>query len=186
MSHQMKRRFLLDSTNEILSRLAKLEIFSDFATGSERDKSILEKVCKCLGQKDFTAGSVIINEGDDGDVLYILYEGSVSVLRNTPAAEKFAVVNLNAEQNVFFGEVALIDKDKRSASVIAQSDCKTLTLSGDDFLALCAEEPLLGYKSCFRIAKRLAGSVRRSNSDILTLYDALLDEVSGTDDKNYL
>lgn len=174
----------MDSTPEILMRLSKLEIFSDFSSGSNEDKLVLEKVCKCLGQKEFTAGSVIINEGDDGDILYILYQGSVSVLRNTPDAERFAVVNLNAEQNVFFGEVALIDKDKRSASVIAQSDCKTLTLTGEDFLKLCDEEPKLGYKSCFRIAKRLASSLRRSNADILTLYDALLDEVSGIEDKN--
>lgn len=171
----------MDSTPEILSRLSKLEIFSDFNSGSAEDNAILEKVCQRLEQKDFTAGSVIINEGDDGDILYILYQGTVLVLRNTPGDDRFAVVNLASEQNVFFGEVALIDKDKRSASVVAQTDCRTLTLTGGDFLALCDEEPRLGYKACFRIAKRLAGSVRRSTADILTLYDALLDEVAGSD-----
>jgi CRP/FNR family transcriptional regulator, cyclic AMP receptor protein len=174
------RRFLLISNSEVLSRLAKLEIFSDFNSGSQEDTIVLEKVCKYLDQKDFTKGSVIINEGDDGDILYILYQGSVSVLQNTPSDERFAVVNLQSEQNVFFGEVALIDHDKRSASVVAQTDCKTLTLTRKDFLDLCEEVPRLGYKACFKIAKRLAGSLRRSNMDILTLYDALLDEVSGT------
>ncbi len=180
----MTRRFLLNSSPEILSRLAKLEIFSDYNSGSKEDCLILEKVCKHLGQKDFAAGSIIINEGDVGEILYILYQGSVSVLQNTPSDERFAVVNLDAEQNVFFGEVALIDNDKRSASVIAQTDCKTLTLTRKDFLDLCEEEPRLGYKTCFKIAKRLAGSLRRSNADILTLYDALLDEVSGIEEKN--
>lgn len=169
----------MNCTPEILTHLSNLEIFSDFASGSEQDMRILEKVCGKLEQKDFSAGSVIINEGDDGDILYILFQGIVQVMRNTPGSDRFAVVNLASEQNVFFGEVALIDKDKRSASVIAQTDCRTLTLSGSDFNSLCAEEPLLGYKACFRIAKRLAGSLRRSTADILTLYDALLDEVEG-------
>lgn len=169
----------MECTPELLEHLSKLEIFSDFASGRDQDKRILEKVCKKLEPKDFPAGSIIINEGDDGDILYILFQGVVQVLRNTPGSDRFAVVNLASEQNVFFGEVALIDKDKRSASVVAQTDCRTLTLRGSDFASLCEEEPLLGYKSCFRIAKRLAGSLRRSTSDILTLYDALLDEVEG-------
>lgn len=52
-----------------------------------------------------------------------------------------------------------------------------------DFLSLCEKEPRLGYKSIFRIAKRLAGSLRRSNADILTLYEALLDEVEGSNSR---
>lgn len=169
-------------TPEILKKLAQLEIFSDFSSGTPEDERILKKVCSHLNLKDFPAGSVIINEGDDGDILFILFQGTVQVLRNTPSCDRFAVVNLASEQNVFFGEVALIDKDKRSASVVAITDCNTLTLTGADFTTLCNEEPVLGYKACYKIAKRLAGSLRRSTSDILTLYDALLDEVEGDDD----
>src|SRR5574344_745141 len=174
----------MKATPKILEKLTKLEIFSDFASGSETDIRILKKVCDKLEFRDFPSGAIIINEGDDGDNLYILFEGVVQVLRNTPSSDRFAVVNLASEQNVFFGEVALIDRDKRSASVVAQTDCKTLTLTRKDFLDLCEEVPRLGYKACFKIAKRLAGSLRRSNMDILTLYDALLDEVSGIEEKN--
>ena len=132
---------------------------------------------------EFNQGDQIITEGEVGDVLQILYDGEVQVLRNTPGKEQFAVINLHADQNVLFGEVALIDKDKRSASVVAITDCKTLALTGTDFLALCDEEPMLGYKAVFRIAKRLAGSLRRSTADILTLYEALLDEVEDSGDR---
>lgn len=77
----------------------------------------------------------------------------------------------------FFGEIALIDNDKRSASVLALSDCRTLTLTGTDFLELCESDPILGYRVIFRIAKRLSASLRRSTMDILAIYQALLDEV---------
>lgn len=173
----------MKATPKILEKLTKLEIFSDFASGSETDIRILKKVCDKLEFRDFPSGAIIINEGDDGDNLYILFEGVVQVLRNTPSSDRFAVVNLASEQNVFFGEVALIDRDKRSASVVAQTACRTLSLNGKDFTDLCNQEPLLGYKACFKIAKRLAGSLRRSTSDILTLYDALLDEVEGANNK---
>ena len=129
----------------------------------------MSEICQILETKNFATGDIIIQEGDIGDVLYILYEGSVQVRRNTPSNEQFAVVNLNAAQNVFFGEVALIDKDKRSASVIAVENCKTL----------CDRIPLLGYRVIYKIAKRIALSLRKSNRDFMVLYEALLDEVHG-------
>lgn len=167
----------MQSSPEILQRLSKLEIFSDFSEPTPENQQLLEKVCHKLDRKSFNKNDVIINEGDEGNTLYILYAGVVQVLRKTPGNEEFAVVNLTKEQNVFFGEVALIDRDKRSASVKALTDCETLVLTEDNFLELCESEPLLGYKVVFRIAKRLAGSLRRSTADILALYQALLDEV---------
>ena len=164
----------MEFRSDIIEKLPKLEIFSDFTEKTEDSTRILKKICS-----SFAKGEVIINEGDLGDTLYILHTGSVQVKRNTPGNEQFAVVNLSAEQNVFFGEVALIDSDRRSASVVALENCRTLCLDGGTFKALCEEEPLLGYRATYRIARRLASSLRRSNKDLLTLYEALLDEVDG-------
>ena len=167
----------METTPEILEKLSALEIFSDFSEKNEENKRILTNVCQILTVQDFSAGETIITEGEEGDALYILFKGKVQVLRNTPGNEQFAVVNLATEQNVFFGEIALIDHDRRSASVRALTDCSTLKLAGQDFINLCEKEPLLGYRALFRIAKRIAASLRRSTKDILTLYEALLDEV---------
>lgn len=142
-------------TDEIVERLSQLEIFSDFPATTAENRARLERICAALGQKSFDEGDIIIREGDEGDVLYILYEGTVQVRRKTPSEDEFAVVNLTKEQNVFFGEVALIDQDKRSASVMALTDCKTLTLTNEDFIKLCEEDSYFGYKVLFRIAKRL-------------------------------
>ena len=83
------------------------------------------------------------------------------------------------EQNVFFGEVALVDKDTRSASIYALTDCQTLKLEGNEFKQLCDAEPLLGYHVMYRISRRIAGALRRSNKDLMLLYEALIDEVHG-------
>lgn len=166
-------------SEEIIQKLTRLEIFSDFTDSTEENKRILTKICEALETKDFVKGDVIINEGDIGDTLYILYTGSVQVKRRTPGNEQFAVVNLSSEQNVFFGEVALVDSDKRSASVIALENCRTLYLDGKTFKSLCDEEPVLGYRAIYRIARRIAASLRHSNKELLILYKALIDEVEG-------
>lgn len=133
----------MEYTQELLEKLGKLEIFSDFAEKTDENERILKKVCTILSPKEFKSGEKIINEGDIGNTLYILYKGTVQVMRNTPSNEQFAVVNLTTEQNVFFGEIALIDNDRRSASVVALTDCSTLILDGELFSNLCESEPLL-------------------------------------------
>jgi len=169
----------MEYTHELIQKLCKLEIFSDFNAENPEHEAILKQVCEKLEKKSFSSGSLIIKEGDIGDSLHILYEGTVQIKRNTPSDEQFAVVNLSAEQNVFFGEVALIDKDTRSASVYALTNCKTLCLDGESFISLCNEQPILGYHVMYRISRRIAASLRRSNKDLMTLYEALLDEVHG-------
>jgi len=172
----------MEYTPELIEKISRLEIFSDFDIKDEGQKAILQKVAVLLEPQTYSAGDAIIKEGDLGDSLYILYEGTVQVKRNTPGNEQFAVVNLNAEQNVFFGEVALVDKDTRSASVFALTNCKALRLDGEAFKNLCDAENLLGYHVMYRISRRIAASLRRSNKDMLTLYTALLDEVEGSTD----
>jgi len=166
---------------ELIEKLCKLEIFSDFNADNPEHTEILKQVCEKLEPMTFKAGEMIIKEGDLGDSLHILYEGTVQIKRNTPSDEQFAVVNLSADQNVFFGEVALVDKDTRSASVYAMTDCKTLYINEENFKELCDKNAVLGYHVMYRISRRIAASLRRSNKDLMTLYVALLDEVHGED-----
>ena len=164
---------------ELIEKLSKIEIFSDLDIHNNEHVRLLEAVCEILEPVAFTAGEIIIREGDLGDSLYILYEGTVQVRRKTPNEDQFAVANLSDHQNVFFGEVALVDKDTRSASVYALTDCNTLKLDGEKFKELCKNEFELGYYVMYRISQRIAGALRRSNKDLMLLYEALLDEVHG-------
>lgn len=164
---------------ELIEKLSQLEIFSDLSTKNEEHVRLLKAVCEILQSAKFKAGEVIINEGEIGNSLYILYDGTVQVQRRTPNNDKFAVANLTTEQNVFFGEVALVDKDTRSATVCALTDCYTLKLDGAKFKELCDKEKTLGYHVMYRIAQRIAGSLRRSTKDLMLLYEALIDEVHG-------
>jgi len=173
------RKTIMEAKPELIEKLSNLEIFSDLNPNDAEHQRLLTRVCDILEPVKFSAGEVIIQEGDVGDTLYILYDGTVQARKRTPNNDQFAVANLATEQNVFFGEVALVDKDTRSASIYALTDCQTLKLEGDQFKALCDSEPLLGYHVMYRISRRIAGALRRSNKDLMLLYEALIDEVHG-------
>lgn len=156
-----------------IERIRKIVIFSDFA----KDEVRLARIAAKLKVKRHAAGSAIIAEGEEGDTLYILNSGNVRILRNTLSGETFALVNLNADANVYFGEIALIDNDRRSATVMALSDCETLTLARSDYLALCEEDPVIGYRLTFQLALKLGAALRKSNKDMIMMYQALVDEI---------
>ena len=100
----------MDSFEEVLPRLVKIQLFSDFKIDDENDCRILKLLYESIKTKEFKKGSVIIKEGTTGDEFFILYSGSVQVQRSTPAGDTIALANLSAEQNIFFGETALISR----------------------------------------------------------------------------
>ncbi len=161
----------------VIDKLKAIEIFSDFAEETEKNLEILKAVAKVLEEVSFSANDFVFKKGDSAKGMYILLDGTVQVTRTTIQGEPFAVYNLSSEENVFFGQKALITKGERSATVKAVSNCKAAFLSTEAFFEICDKEPLLGYKALYRIASNLAKYLKESNKDLLTLYQALIDEI---------
>ena len=168
---------MMDTFENVLPKLLQIELFSVFWADNENDCRILRKVYENMVLKNYKAGEIIIKEGDTGDLFYILYKGSVQVVRNTPAGDTIALANLTSDMNVFFGETALISKDTRSATVTALCDCTTIALSSKKFISICDEEPLLGYRVILHLAQKMSQTIRSSNRDKAALYQALFDEI---------
>lgn len=169
----------MDNFETVLPKLVKIELFSDFDLNNENDRRILKLVYDCMSIKTYKKGDCIIKEGEHGDDFFILYEGSVKVQRNTPAGDVIALAKLSSEMNIFFGETSLISSDTRTATVLASTECRCIVLSGKHFLEVCDKEPLLGYRVLLHLAKRMSQTVRNTNSDKATLYEALFSEIEG-------
>jgi len=167
----------MDEFEIVLPKILKIQLFSGFSADNENDRRILKLVYENIMIKKFKKGEVIIKEGEYGDLFYILYTGSVNVMRNTPAGDTIALANLSSDQNVFFGETALISKDTRSATVKASNDCSCIALSCKKFREICEKEPLLGYRVLLKLAQRMAQTIRDTNNDKATLYAALFSEI---------
>lgn len=167
----------IDNFETVLPKILKIELFSDFKATDENDKKILRLVYDNMVMKHYKKNDIIIKEGEYGDLFFILYSGSVQVLRNTPAGDRIALANLSSEMNVFFGETALVSRDTRSATVIATSDCSVIALSGKKFNEICNKEPMLGYRVLLQLSKKMSLTIRNTNSDKAALYEALFSEI---------
>ena len=167
----------MDKFEDVLPKLVQIQLFSDFCIDDENDCRILRAVYDSMIVENYQKGDVIIEEGKFGDMFYILYKGKVQVYRKTPAGDKIALADLSSEDNIFFGETALISDDPRTATVKALTDCRCIALSSTKFLDVCDKEPLLGYRVLLKLAQRMAETIRDTNSDKATLFEALFNEI---------
>ena len=167
----------MDKFEEVLPKLVKIQLFTDFNPEDENDVRILRAVYDSMTIENYQKGDIIIEEGKFGEDFYILYSGKVHVSRQTPAGDTIALADLASEMNIFFGETALISDDPRTATVKALTDCRCIALSSTKFLAVCDKEPLLGYRVLLKLAQRMAKTIRDTNNDKATLYEALFNEI---------
>ncbi|MBT8049411.1 MAG: cyclic nucleotide-binding domain-containing protein [Xanthomonadales bacterium] len=84
--------------------------------------------------QDFPAGSVIIAEGDEGNHMYVVMSGEVSI-----SIQDKVVATAAAGEIV--GEMALIDADIRSATVTAATDCQLAVIDQGSFKSLLKHVP---------------------------------------------
>lgn len=90
------------------------------------------------------AGEVIVRQGDPADRFFIIESGSFTVTQASSSGATPAVLRTLGPDQVF-GELGLLNRTPRSATVTADSDGMLLALAGDDFLALVgASGPLRG------------------------------------------
>jgi len=157
-----------------LEKLKQIPIFEEIKD-SEQFMGELNGICRL---KRYRAGDVVIQENDLGSEMYIVHSGAVEIKKRTRAGDDYTVVILKAEYNVFFGELALIDDDKRSATVVATEDSEFLVITKEDFIRLGDTYPSIGLPVTRAIAKILASRLRKTTVDMLTLFDALVSEVA--------
>ena len=91
-------------------------------------RTLLEVARKSIEQQ-YSAGAVVVRQGDPGDALCIVVSGSLEVRRNDRAVAELT-------RGDYFGELSLIDGEPRSATVVALDDVVLLTLQAGDFRAL--------------------------------------------------
>ena len=164
---------------EVLPKLIKIRLFSSFDENAEDDRRILRSVYDNMSVQKFAKGDIIIKEGDPSEKFCILYSGQIQIQRRTPAGDSIALATLNHEQNIFFGENAIINNAPRAATVIASTECQCIVFESGRFNALCQKEPLLGYRVMRVLADDMARTISNMNRDKAVLYEALFNEIEG-------
>ena len=162
--------------HKISDRLRDFTLFEDIAD----DTGKMEKVAAILEPRVIKAGEFIFKQGDHGEELFILTSGAVRVCKTTKQNEEYTIVDLKAEFNVFFGEIALMDSDERSASIRVLEDCEVLVMAKDKFTELGDKHPDIGLPITRVIVNRICTNLRNVNNDVILLFDALVNEIQST------
>lgn len=125
-----------------LDHLAEVPLF---AAASRRD---LQKVARASDEVAVKAGRVLVDQGRPGHEFFLILEGTATVRRNNRK-----VADLGPGQ--YFGELSLLDRGTRTATVVAETDMKLLVLGQREFLGVLDDVPGLANKLLRIMANRL-------------------------------
>jgi signal transduction histidine kinase len=151
-----------------VSILRQIDFFVD---SSDAD---LENILPLFQEIPYEENAVIFREGDQGDSFYIVKKGRVeitkSVLEHTDTQVELKVFG----PHEYFGEMALIDKNPRSATARAVTPCVLFRINKEDFADLC-----LNYPSVLsNLIRSMSLRIRATNEQFATLFQSLLSRSS--------
>ncbi|MEO0136448.1 MAG: Crp/Fnr family transcriptional regulator [candidate division WOR-3 bacterium] len=112
-------------------------------------------------EKTLNPGEVLFNEGDKGDVMYLIKEGQIKITKGKGPDERVLAV---LKEGDFFGEMAIIDGSPRSATATAITKTSLLIIDKETFRAKIRENPLIEY-----ILETLTKRLRNADEQIKLL-----------------
>jgi CRP/FNR family transcriptional regulator, cyclic AMP receptor protein len=124
----------------------------------------LNQVAELCQSQRFEADTAIIERNSAADYFYLIREGAVKINPVFEPAEvpaKPVVVTLG--QGQCFGEMSLVDRGTRSATVITLAPTQVLAIDCQRFLALCEQDTNIGYQVMRNIATDLSFKLRHRN-----------------------
>lgn len=146
-------------TSEFLSFVP---IFSDL------DEDTLDKIEKVGTRKSYNKNEVILMEEEIGTALFVIIKGKVKVARSSNDGREVILTILS--ESDFFGEMAILDGQTRSATVTALEDTELFLLQRNDFINLLQTYPEVSITLLQELTKRLRVSDAKIKA--LSLKDA--------------
>jgi len=134
------------------SLLAQSQLFGDLLL---EDRGRIVQLCT---RKRFAAKQVIFYQGEPGREMYVVVSGRLKVSVTSEDGKELSFFIFH--ENDIFGELALLDGERRSATVTAIGPCELLVLHHNDFKQLLKQHQLIGLK----LLSLLAGRVRATTS----------------------
>jgi CRP/FNR family transcriptional regulator, cyclic AMP receptor protein len=112
--------------------------------------------------KSFPKNTVIINEGEKSDSLYVILSGRVKVMMSGPDGREIILTMLGAGE--FFGELSLFDSQPRSATVATMEPSQFSVISKGDFKRVMAKSPQMSDHVMQGLAQRLREADKKISS----------------------
>lgn len=119
----------------------------------------LERVAEVAVPRSFDPREVVFREGDDSDTCYVVRSGHARALREHPDGRQITLATFGPGD--IFGELAMFDDERRSATVEAVDDLETVAILGRDMRALMRRHPDIAVKLVISLGRRLRAANER-------------------------
>jgi CRP-like cAMP-binding protein/MFS family permease len=121
---------------ELAPRISVLERLGIFAAAPQ---TVLERLAAACMPVEFAAGQTIVREGDPADALYVILEGSVGVTARGETGAEHRLRTMGAD--TYFGEIGLLERIPRTATVTAEAATRCYRIDGEAFLDALTTTP---------------------------------------------
>jgi CRP/FNR family transcriptional regulator, cyclic AMP receptor protein len=160
--------------------LVRCPLFAELSPGEA------DKLAGFLRRRRYRAGEPVFREGDPGTALYVVESGEIKILLGGSEGKEVVLALLGPGE--FFGELALLDGEPRSADAVASAASELLTLPRDDFLRYLREVPSVAVNMLASLSRRFRRTDRLVHdaafSDVRTRVTRLLVELAETRGKS--
>ncbi len=146
--------------------MGKIDVLKQTAIFADVPLAFFPKILDKFESVEVSPGTIVMNEGDEGDALFIIEEGALSIVVNIEGIGQEEVAIL--EPYDILGEMAVLDGRPRSATVVAKKGAKLLRLSKNDFIQMLDEpvdiSTIILHNIIVKIGKRIRATSDKLNS----------------------
>jgi CRP/FNR family cyclic AMP-dependent transcriptional regulator len=148
----------------ILSTLSgrKAIMFSQIPLFESLSEQELEAITRHAVTKGYKRSTVVISKGDHTDSLYVILSGKVKVFLSDDSGKEYVLTTLGPGE--YFGEMALLDTEPRSASIVTLEPSRFSIISRQDFLHHLADHPEIALKLLTQLTMRLRQMIENAGS----------------------
>lgn len=150
------------SKNDLESVLLSMPPFKNL---SRRDFKIFSEI---VHFREYAPNEIIFAQGDPGIGFYIVYNGQVQIEKKIENGNKYILANFT--KGDFFGELAMLDEDVRSASAIAVTESKVAVIFKPDLDNFIEKYPRKGIHILKGMLVIIASRLKSLNQDFVSLY----------------
>src|SRR5437660_1935817 len=140
----------------------EVSFFRKFTLFAELDDRELASIAAVAKARRYAKDDVVFHADESGDIFCLIKEGQVKVTMISPEGKEIILSLLGPGE--FFGEMALIEDEPRSATVVATEALELVTIWRSDFLQILAENFSITKKVLMEMSHRLRNASNRIES----------------------
>ncbi len=144
---------------KIIELLDTIPIFNTLDHGEARIAARFLQLCDCV------SGETIFLEGDRGDSLFFVADGTLEVVKTSKVSSDVVITTVGKGRTI--GEMSVIDDYPRSATVQARTRSTLIVLTRERFEKISEEHPRIAVKIIKGIARLISLNLRKTSSRLV-------------------